>query len=103
VPREISGGLLSPKDVADLLGVPYTSIYALIHRWGLPAFKFGKHLRVRQEDLEQWLETKRVEIPDDSPILVDLLAPRRRGRPSVSSARHNRQTVSGGSRTAKGT
>jgi excisionase family DNA binding protein len=49
--------LLSPKQVASYLGVPVTTLYVWRHRGGgPPAFRVGRHLRYRREDLEEWLK-----------------------------------------------
>jgi excisionase family DNA binding protein len=47
---------LSAEDVADLLGVPQTFVYALARRGDLPAVRVGeRYVRFRAETLEQWI------------------------------------------------
>lgn len=51
--------LLSPKELADYLGVPLATVY----RWrsestGPRGLKVGKHVRYRQADVAAWLETR---------------------------------------------
>ncbi len=48
--------LLSPLELAEILGVPVTTIYAWRARgYGPPAIRVGKHLRWRPEEVEAWL------------------------------------------------
>ena len=48
--------LLSPLELAGILGVPVTTIYGWRGRgYGPPAIRVGKHLRWRPEEVEAWL------------------------------------------------
>lgn len=52
--------LLSPAELAGLLGVPVATIY----RWrsqhdGPPGFRVGRHVRYRLDDVQEWLDTRR--------------------------------------------
>lgn len=48
--------LLSAEDVAELLGVPRTFVYALARRGDLPVVRVGeRYVRFRAEALEQWI------------------------------------------------
>jgi excisionase family DNA binding protein len=50
------GRLLSAEDVAELLGVPRTFVYALARRGDLPVVRVGeRYVRFRAEALEQWI------------------------------------------------
>lgn len=51
--------LLSTKEVADLLGVPYRTLLDWRPDERPPAARLGKHLRFRPSDIERWLEEKR--------------------------------------------
>jgi excisionase family DNA binding protein len=51
--------LLSPEEVAEILGVPKGTLY----KWrlvgeGPPAMRIGKHLRYRPGDLDAWLRSR---------------------------------------------
>jgi excisionase family DNA binding protein len=59
--------LLSPEELAALLGVPLPTIY----RWrtrhqGPLGFRIGRHVRYRLDDVHEWLESRRDEfdMPD---------------------------------------
>lgn len=47
--------LLTPRQTADFLAVPLSTLYSNWRTWGLPAYRVGKHLRFRERDLERWL------------------------------------------------
>ncbi len=49
--------LISPQDLADLLGVPLQTIY----RWrtygdGPRGLRVGRHVRYRRHDVDAWIE-----------------------------------------------
>lgn len=49
--------LWGPKDVADYLGVPVSTIYQWRTRgYGPPGRRVGKYVRYRPEDVETWVE-----------------------------------------------
>ena len=51
-----SGRLLSADEVAELLGVPRTLVYALARRGQLPAVRVGeRYVRFREEALHGWI------------------------------------------------
>ena len=51
--------LLKPDEVADLLGVPKTTIYGWRYRGeGPPGLRVGRHLRYRRRDLDHWIESR---------------------------------------------
>ncbi|MET8680918.1 helix-turn-helix domain-containing protein [Streptomyces sp. NPDC004647] len=50
-----SNRLLTPPQTAEFLAVPLSTLYSQWRRWGLPAYRVGRHLRFRERDLEAWL------------------------------------------------
>jgi excisionase family DNA binding protein len=48
--------IMTITEVADYLNVPYGQIFNLIHGRSLPAFRVGKHWRIKKDDLEKWVE-----------------------------------------------
>lgn len=48
--------LLSVKDTSDLLKVDKRTVYRMIERGELPAFKVGRQWRLRAGDLEDWID-----------------------------------------------
>jgi excisionase family DNA binding protein len=47
--------LLRLDQVADLLGIGRTTAYAMAAKGDLPVVRVGRQIRVRPEDLEEWL------------------------------------------------
>ncbi|HLQ55153.1 MAG TPA: helix-turn-helix domain-containing protein [Streptosporangiaceae bacterium] len=56
VPDEREHRLLTPQQLASELQVPLKTIYQWHSRGGGPrAYRVGRHLRYRREDVERWL------------------------------------------------
>ncbi len=54
--------LLSPDELAALLGVPLPTIYRWRNRREGPAgFKIGRHVRYSLDDVHEWLASRRDE------------------------------------------
>jgi len=78
---------LDVQGIADELGVDVQTVRRWIHEGKLPAIKPGKEFRVRESDLEEFLESTRVEpegkapgrSPHEPPSLNDGLEEERRG------------------------
>ncbi len=47
--------LLNKEDVARILGVSVKYVYHLTHTGKIPYIKWGRYLRFRKSDIEQWL------------------------------------------------
>jgi len=52
---------LSTKEAAEMLGVTARTVYRFIDEGNLPAYKFGRVIRVKAVDLEDFVEGCRVE------------------------------------------
>jgi excisionase family DNA binding protein len=50
--------VLSVQEAAELLEVDARTVYRLIERDGLPAFKVGRQWRMRLRDVESWIDAK---------------------------------------------
>ena len=48
--------VLTITEVATFLRIPKSSVYKLIHEDRLPAHKVGKHFRLMQGEVQDWLE-----------------------------------------------
>lgn len=63
----LSDALMTPEEVADLLRIPVSTLYAWRYRSEGPrAHKVGRHLRWDPAEVARWLDT-RVEGPDAEP------------------------------------
>lgn len=50
------GQLLTVQELATYLGIPTATLYTWRHRGdGPPGFRVGRHLRYRQDDVEDWI------------------------------------------------
>jgi excisionase family DNA binding protein len=58
--RAESARLVSPEEVAMFLGVPLRTVYRWRSRGDGPrAYRVGRHVRYRVEDVEAWLDEHR--------------------------------------------
>ena len=55
--------LLTPAQVAERLQITERTVYGWLRRGTLPALKLGRLWRIRQDDLEAFLEGARAKAP----------------------------------------
>ena len=53
--------LMTPKKLAEFLGISKSSVYLLVETRKLPFYKVGGSLRFKIADIEEYLKTVRVE------------------------------------------
>jgi excisionase family DNA binding protein len=88
--KKMNTHLLKAKEVAERLNISRSQAFALMRNGNVPIVKFGKLVRVRPEDLEEFIEmnltnhdvnplkatlaaaTVRVETLGKSPVIGDL-------------------------------
>jgi excisionase family DNA binding protein len=51
---------MSTKDAAEYLGVNLRTLYRFIDKDGLPAYHFGRVIRLKQADVEAFIESSRI-------------------------------------------
>ena len=51
---------LSTKQAAAQLGVTLRSLYRFIDEGGLPAYRFGRVIRLQQADVDQFIDAYRI-------------------------------------------
>jgi excisionase family DNA binding protein len=56
----VPGGLLTVTEVANAMRVSNMTVYRLIKSGELPAVRVGKNYRLRESDLERFLEERSV-------------------------------------------
>ncbi len=56
----LTGPLMTVAEVAEVLRVSNMTVYRLIKAGELPALRVGKNYRIREGDLEAYLETGEV-------------------------------------------
>jgi excisionase family DNA binding protein len=52
---------VSTADAAESLGIALRTLYRLIDEGGLPAYKFGRVIRLMRADLDAYVESQRIE------------------------------------------
>ena len=50
--------LLTAREVSQILRLGHSTVYQLLQRGDLPCVRFGRSVRVRPKDLEEFIETK---------------------------------------------
>ena len=53
--RQVQQSFLTIQDVADRFGVNVTTVYRLVQRGKLPAFKIGNQWRFSAARLDEWV------------------------------------------------
>jgi excisionase family DNA binding protein len=61
VPEDIEGPWLGTTAAADYLGVVPRTLYRLIDDGLIPAYKFGRVIRLKREDVEAFLNEQRIK------------------------------------------
>lgn len=55
-----SSGWLSTTEVRERLGITLRTLYRLIDEGQIPAYKIGRVIRMKEEDIEAFLERSRI-------------------------------------------
>ena len=55
--------VLTLEEVADFLHVHPSTVYRLLKKRGIPAFKMGSDWRFNQESIERWVKNLETEQP----------------------------------------
>lgn len=50
--------VLTPMDIAELLGISRNTAYQVVHSRGFPSFKVGKQYRVSRDKFLSWLDSE---------------------------------------------
>ena len=69
---------LSTRQASERLGVTLRTLYRFIDEGQVPAYKFGRVIRLKEEDVEGFIEASRI-----SPGTLEHLYPEPRGEPPV--------------------
>ena len=67
---------LSTQDAAKRLGITPRTLYRFIDQGELPAYRLGRVIRLKQEDVDQFIEGSRIE-----PGSLEHLYPESSGKP----------------------
>ena len=55
--------ILTLPEVAELLKVGYETIYSMVQKGRLPAFKVGGEWRVQRVDIDEWIDQQTDQAP----------------------------------------
>ena len=58
--KEVEGDWLSTGAAAQALGITVRTLYRLIDEGSVPAYKFGRVIRLRRPEVEAFIESARV-------------------------------------------
>jgi len=61
MPRLNIENLLTPQEIADVLGVTKSTIYQWTHQEYIPHVKIGRFVRFRQSVIEKWIERQETQ------------------------------------------
>jgi excisionase family DNA binding protein len=73
---------LSTREAAERLGITLRTLYRFIDEGQLPAYKFGRVIRLKEGDLDSFVESSRIE-----PGSLEHLYPEVRGTATSASRR----------------
>lgn len=62
--RDNDATWLSTRQAADRLGITPRTLYRLIDTDGLPAYQIGRVIRLRDDDVTRWLQSRRIRPGD---------------------------------------
>ena len=62
--------VLTLEDVARFLAVHPSTVYRLLKKRSIPAFKVGSDWRFNQESIERWIKEREAERPVEWPATV---------------------------------
>ena len=62
--------IMTLEDVAGFLHVHASTVYRLVKKHSIPAFKIGSDWRFNQESIEQWIKDREAERPIEWPASV---------------------------------
>lgn len=62
--RFVTGALLTVSEVASGMRVSNMTVYRLIKNGELPAVRVGKGYRIRESELQRFLEERSVQVED---------------------------------------
>lgn len=51
--------LITVEEAAQMLSIGRTKMYELINNEGFPVIRFGKAVRIRPSDMQEWLENRK--------------------------------------------
>jgi excisionase family DNA binding protein len=78
---------MSTKDAAQRLGVTLRSLYRFIDEGSLAAYKFGRVIRLKADDVERFIEACRIEPGSLEHLYPELKGPAAPSAPGLGGDR----------------
>lgn len=72
MPRLTMENLLTPQEIADVLGVSKSTIYQWTHQEYIPHIKLGRFVRFRQSQVEKWLTQREIKGRKSRSLNIDI-------------------------------
>jgi len=70
--ESFDGEVLKIREIANTLKVTYLTAYRWVRHGKIPAFKIGRHIRVKRADFEAWLKEFEIE-PEEIKTVIESL------------------------------
>lgn len=71
MPRSTGEDWLGAPDLARLLGIDLRTVYRILDRGEIPAYKIGRVIRIQRADVDAYLERAKVRPGDLSHLYAD--------------------------------
>jgi excisionase family DNA binding protein len=65
----LTKNLVDVKWIADLLGMKTSNIYSLVRKRKMPFLKIGNLLRFDIDDINEWIEARKMKASNDRKVL----------------------------------
>jgi excisionase family DNA binding protein len=82
--------IMNIAQVAEYLHTHPSTIYRLLKRRKIPAFRLGSDWRFRRADLEQWVAAQEINVADEEPAAADAGGKRAARGPAARKPRRTR-------------
>jgi excisionase family DNA binding protein len=83
--------IMNIAQVAEYFQTHPSTIYRLLKRRKIPAFRLGSDWRFRRADLEKWVAAQEIKVADEEPAAADASAKRAARGPAASKPRLTRK------------
>jgi excisionase family DNA binding protein len=83
--------IMNIAQVAEYLLTHPSTIYRLLKRRKIPAFRLGSDWRFRRADLEEWAAAQEIKVADEAPAAADAGGKRAARGPAARKPRRTRK------------
>jgi excisionase family DNA binding protein len=83
--------IMNIAQVAEYLHTHPSTIYRLLKRRNIPAFRLGSDWRFRRADIEKWIAAQEIKVADEKPAAADAGGKRAARGPAARKPRLTRK------------